>query len=135
VTANLPIFGDTRAAIQIQKATRSELRAEYQARLDAATADAWRVWQETQLLRRQIALLEEKLPAFRQIAEVTARAHGNGDLSPATYVLMQTSLQARESELLDLKMALWNDTLALNTLLVVPLVPVADGTAPTGLSR
>ncbi len=121
VTVNLPIFGNAQAAIRIQDATRTQLRAEYQARLDSTTADAWRVWQETNLLRKQIALLEKKLPAFRHMAEVSAQAHASGDLAPATYVLMQTSLQARESELLDLKAALWTDTLALDTLLALPV--------------
>lgn len=123
VTANLPIFGNTQAAIHVQQATRAQLRAEYQARLDATTTDAWRIWQETQLLRPQIVLLEERLPSFRHMAEVSAQAHANGNLAPATYVLMQTSLQARESELLDLKAALWSDTIALDTLLGTPIVP------------
>lgn len=132
VTANLPIFGNTQAAIHVQEATRAQLRAEYQARLDATTTDAWRIWQETQLLRPQIVLLEEKLPSFRHMAEVSAQAHANGNLPPATYVLMQTSLQARESELLDLKMSLWNDTIALNTLLAVPLIPIGESKLGSG---
>lgn len=132
VTANLPIFGNAQAAIRVQDATRAQLRAEYQARLDATTADAWRIWQETQLLRQQIALLEQKLPAFRQMAEVSARAHANGDLAPATYVLMQTSLQARESELFDLKAALWIDALALDTLLATPITAESNSLPAEG---
>ena len=124
VTANLPIFGNAQAAIRVQDATRAQLRAEYQARLDATTADAWRIWQETQLLRQQIALLEQKLPAFRQMAQVSAQAHASGDLAPATYVLLQVSLQTQESELLDLKATLWNDTVALGTLLAIPVIAV-----------
>lgn len=120
VAVNLPVFGNAQAAIRIQHATRAQLRAEYQARLDSTTTDAWRIWQETQLLRSQIALLEQKLPTFRHMAEVSAQAHANGDLAPATYVLLQISLQTRESELLDLKAALWNDTIALDTLLATP---------------
>ena len=126
VAVNLPIFGNAQAAIRIQDATRTQLRAEYQARLDATTTDAWRIWQETQLLRQQISLLEQKLPAFRHMAEIGAQAHTNGDLAPATYVLLQISLQAREGELLDLKAALWNDTVALDTLLGTPSVSVGS---------
>ena len=117
VAVNLPIFGNAQAAIRIQNATRTQLRAEYQARLNSTTSDAWRIWQETQLLRKQIALLEQKLPTFRHMAEVGAQARISGDLPPATYVLLQISLQTRERELLDLKAALWNDTIALDTLL------------------
>ena len=133
VTVNLPIFGNAQAAIRVQDATRAQLRAEYQARVDATTADAWRLWRETQLLRQQIALLEQKLPAFRIMAEVSARAHANGDLAPATYVLLQISLHTRESELLDLKAMLWNDTIALDTILAAPFVPVAATPTDTSL--
>jgi outer membrane protein TolC len=126
VTVNLPIFGNAQAMIKIQDATRAQLRAEYQARLNTTTTDAWRIWQEAQLLRRQIALLEQKLPAFRHMAEVSAQAHASGDLTPATYVLLQISLQARESEILDLKAALWNDTIALDALLGMPFAAPPD---------
>lgn len=127
VAVNLPIFGNAQAAIRIQDATRAQLRAEYRSRLNSTTADAWRIWQEMQLLRKQIALLEQKLPTFRHAAEVSAQAHANGDLVPATYVLLQVSLRTRESELLDLKAALWNDTIALNTLLATPLNEMTVG--------
>ena len=62
------------------------------------------------------AKLEEKLPEFRHMAEVGQQARANGDLPPATFVVMETSLQARESEHYDLETALWSDTLALHTL-------------------
>lgn len=130
VAVNLPIFGNAQAAIRIQDATRAQLRAEYQARLDSTTADAWRIWQQTQLLRKQIALLEQKLPAFRNAAKVSAQAHTNGDLDPATYLLLQISLQTRESELLDRKAALWSDTVALGTLLAAPIPTLESENSP-----
>jgi outer membrane protein TolC len=129
VSMNLPIFGNTQAAIKVQSATRAQLKAEYQSRLDSTAADAWRIWQNIELLRSQISLLEEKLPQFRQMAEASAQAHANGDLVPATYVLLQISLQTREVELLDLKTSLWNDTVALNTLLGTPY-PASAGQVP-----
>jgi outer membrane protein TolC len=129
VTINLPIFGNAQAAVRIQEATRSQLRAEYQSRLNSTTTGAWKIWQETQLLRGQITLLEQKLPTFRQMAEVGTRAHERGDLAPATYVLLQTGLLTRESELLDFKAALWTDTIALNALLATGFSGAA-GTPP-----
>jgi outer membrane protein TolC len=125
VSMNLPIFGNAQAATKIQSATRDQLKAEYQSRLDLAVSDAWRIWQNIELLKNQIALLEQKLPQFRHMAEVSAQAHANGDLAPATYVLLQISLQTREAELLDLKSSLWTDTVALNALLGTPYPEIA----------
>jgi outer membrane protein TolC len=125
VTLNLPIFTGARGEIRVQNATRSQLKAEYQARLDQTTADAWRLFQEIDLLQRQKKELEDRMPEFRRIAETGRTAYLNGDLPPATYVVMQTSLTARESELLDLKSSLWTDILALHTILGAPYVPGA----------
>jgi len=122
LTINLPIFNGARGSIRVQSATRAELYAEYQARLDQTTADAWRLWEEMQILQEHIGELKSKLPGFRKMAEAGHAAYANRDLSPATYVVMQTSLIARESELLDLGAALWTDNIALHTLLGAPYV-------------
>ena len=121
VAVNLPLFGNTQAVIRTQEASRTGLRAEYQARLDSTTADAWHVWREIQLLKKQIALLNDKLPALQQMAAVSAKAYANGDLAPATYILLQTQLQAQKSDLIDLQAARWTDTIALSLLLAKPL--------------
>ena len=125
-TVNLPIFNGARGEIHVQSATRAQLHAEYQARLDQTTADAWRLWQEMNLLRKQIGELKAALPTFRKMAEIGRRAYASRDLAPATYILMQTSLTARESELLDLQSSLWIDSIALHTILGQPYVPAAS---------
>ena len=130
VTLNLPIFGTTQANIRTERATREELRAEYQARLDSTVSDAWRIWRSLKLLRAQAESLSAQLPELRKMAAVGTKAYRAGNLPSASYVLMVTSLAAREAELFDLKTTLWADTLALRTLLAMPLlVPDAgDGT-------
>ena len=122
ITANLPLFSAP-ANIRVQHATREQLRAEYQARLDQTNADAWRLWQEIQLLHDELGKLEGKLPELRHMAEVGQEARANGDLPPATFVVIETSLQARESEYYDMETALWSDTIALHTLLGLPFSP------------
>lgn len=124
LTMNLPIFSGARGEIRVQSATRAQLHAEYQARLDQTTADAWRLWKEIALLRGQIGALEGKLPAFRRMADTAAKAHANRDIAPATYLAIEASLTARESELLDLRTLLWLDVIALHTLLGAPYVTI-----------
>lgn len=119
LTFNIPIFGNTQAKIHIERATRAELRAEYQARLNQTQADAWRIWRSLNLVRSQIRQLEASLPVVQHMAAVGQKAYSSGNLPPATYVLLQTSITTRRSELLDLKVTLWSDTIALRTLLAM----------------
>ena len=122
VSVNLPLFSAP-ANIRVQHATREQLHAEYQARLDETNDDAWRLWQEIQLLRDELTQLQAKLPELRRMAEAGQRARANGDLPPATFVVIETSLQARESDYYDVETALWSDTIALHTLLGMPFSP------------
>jgi outer membrane protein TolC len=124
VTFNIPIFGSTQAKIRTERATRAQLRAEYQARLDQAQADAWRIWRALALLREEIQRLDISVPDLRKAAQTAQIAYQAGDIAPATYVLLQNSLSARESELLDLRAMLWSDTVALRALIAMtPLIP------------
>ncbi len=124
VTINIPIFGSTQAKIRVERATRAQLRAEYQARLDQTTADAWRIWQSLMLLHQNVDRLAQSVPALQEMAATSQKAYSAGNLPPATYALIETSLSARQGELFDLRAALWDDTIALRTLLAMtPLVP------------
>lgn len=124
VSVDIPIFGNTRWKIRTERATRAQLHAEYQARLDQTAADAWRTWRAVDLLRAQVKRLELSLPALRNMAATGRKAYQAGDLPAATYVLFQTTLSAREVDLLDLKAALWANAIALRTVLgLSPLPP------------
>ncbi|MDE2463737.1 MAG: TolC family protein [Alphaproteobacteria bacterium] len=108
----------------MERATRAQLRAEYQVRLDQTEADAWRIWHGLVLLRTQVQQLARSVPELRKMAETGRKAYAAGNLAPATYVLLETSLSAREGELFDLRATLWQDAIALRTLLAMtPLIP------------
>jgi outer membrane protein TolC len=127
VTVNIPIFGSTQARIRTARASRAELHAQYQARLDLTAADAWRTFHALALLHRQVSELEQAVPALRQMAARARVAYAQGNLSPSSYMLLETSLAAREGELLDLKQSLWQDTIALRTVLgLSPLYAAVD---------
>lgn len=127
VSLNIPIFGNAQAKIHTERATRAQLRAEYELRLDQTKTDAWRTWNVLKLLRSQIGRLDASVPKLRHMAQTAQNAYDAGNLAPATYVLLQTSLSAREGELLDLKATLWADTIALRTLLAMaPIIPGSE---------
>jgi len=123
-TITLPIFGNVQANIKTQRATRAQLKAEYQQRLDQTEADARRIMTEIGILKEQISRLEGRLPDFERMAAVGRKAYAEGNLAPATYVQLQTSSTARQGELFDLKAALWTDTITLAVLLALPITPV-----------
>ncbi len=124
---NLPFFGSVQNNIRLQRATRTQLKAEYLTRLNQTESDAWRLYREMGLLRKQLGRLEANLPEFEHMGLVGQKAYTAGDLPAATYVVLETSLGARQAELYDLKSQLWADTLALRSILAMPLIePPSD---------
>jgi outer membrane protein TolC len=128
-TLNLPLFDHNQGDIAVQSATRAQLLAEYQARLDQATGDAWRIWSEMQQLNAAIEGIEERLPELQAAADNAARAYAAGDLQALTYVTLQSAVLNRQSEISDLKQSLWNDAIALSSVIgtqIEPMVEIKD---------
>ena len=125
ITLNLPIFDQGQGDIAIQRATRDQLRAEYQARLDQATADAWRLWTEMQELKAEIDDVETNLPRLQVSVTNAEKAYAAGDLTAAAYLTMLNALLGAQSGLFDLRQSLWSDAIALSTILGTQIEPLA----------
>ena len=128
VTLTLPLFDRGRGNIAIQRATREQLRAEYLARLDLSTADAWRLWEETRLLEAQLRSLDERLPQLRASAERARRAFESGNFPAASYLTLVEAYVGAEGTRLELLEDLWSDSIALATVLGTQVEP--EGVAP-----
>ena len=129
-TLNLPLFDRNQGNIAIQKATRAQLLAEYQARLDQTTGDAWRIWAEMQELNTAIRDIEARLPELQMAANDAERAYMARDLPALTYVTLQSAVLNRQSELSDLRQSLWNDEIALSSILGIQVEPVIEMKEP-----
>jgi outer membrane protein TolC len=129
-TLNLPLFDHNQGNIAIQKATRAQLLAEYQARLDQTTSDAWRIWGEMQELNTAIQDVDARLPELRTAAENAERAYMAGDLPALTTVTLQSAVLTREAELSDLKQSLWSDAIALSSVLGIQVEPAVEVKEP-----
>jgi outer membrane protein TolC len=129
-TLNLPLFNRNQGEIAIQGATREQLRAEYQARLDQTTGDAWRIWTEMQQLGRAIADIEARLPDLQVAAENAERAYLAGDLPALTYVTLQSAVLNRQSEISDLRQSLWSDAIALSSVIGTQIEPDVEVKEP-----
>jgi outer membrane protein TolC len=115
VSLDLPIFDGSRGDIAIQKATRQQLWAEYQARLDQAAADVWKLWDEIHELRSELDDLDSRLPALQQGVGNSHRGFISGDFPAASYFISVNALLTAQSNRLDLLQSLWSDCIALAT--------------------
>ncbi len=115
VSLDLPIFDSSRGDIAIQNATREQLLAEYQARLDQATGDIWKLWDEIQELRSELDDLDNRLPTLQQGAGNSQRGFAAGDFPAASYFISVNALLTAQSNRLDLLQNLWSDSIALAT--------------------
>lgn len=117
VNLTLPLFNRGRGQIAIERATRAQLRADYQARLDETTGDAWQLWHEMRELSRQLSDLDRKLPAFESSVQAARGAYQRNEFPTADYFTLVSSYLTAKTTHYDLLQSLWSDSIALSTLL------------------
>lgn len=120
ITLDLPIFDGNRGAIAVQRATREQLRREYQARLDKAYGEAAALRRQAQLIEQQLHQLQSELPDLQRMVHAAQRAYEARNIGALTYVNMQNSFVNHEVEAADLEKSLWDSSIALDTLLGWP---------------
>jgi outer membrane protein TolC len=121
VTLDLPIFNGSRGDIAVQGATREQLHAEYQARLDQTHADIATLWHQTEMIRRQLGELQAQMPRLEAMADKARKPYAAGDFPALSYIALQSSLLNKKMEYIDLQQALWTNRIGLDTLLAWPL--------------
>ena len=123
-TLNLPLLNGGRGEIAVQRATRAQLRQEYQARLDATYGEIDRLLRRQDLLDRQLAQTRSQLPELERMVRLADRAYATQDISGLTYLNLKSTLLGKRLELDDLRQSQWETNIALDTLLAWP---AADG--------
>jgi outer membrane protein TolC len=113
LSLSLPLFDRGRGAIAIQRATREQLREEYQAHLDDAISNVWQLWDELQQLDTQRRALEAQLPQLQSSAGGALRAWQRGDLAATAYLTLVGSYLSAVDTHADLMQRLWADSIAL----------------------
>lgn len=130
ITLNLPIFSGNRGEIAVQRATREQLREEYQARLDQTLAQVDLLRTQAAMIDRQRATLAERLPTLEQMAGEARRAYEAGNMAALTYLNLENTLLNKQLELVDLEQDLWDTDIGLDTLLARPLGTTEGGSGP-----
>jgi outer membrane protein TolC len=120
ITLNLPIFNFNRGEIAIQRATRAQLRQEYQARLDQTRSQIDMLQSRQSLVQKQRLGLNQYLPELERMVTSARHAYEKGDIDALTYLNMQNTLVNKRLEMIDLSKTLWDTRIALDTLLGWP---------------
>ncbi len=92
VSISLPLFNRNQGVIATQRATRAQLRADYQARLDQADADVRQVQADLALLQQQRHTLQAALPALEAAQAAAQQALQHGSMTLLEFITQRTAL-------------------------------------------
>ena len=121
---DLPIFDRNQGNIAVERATRAQLRAEYTARLAAASGQVQAALQDIAQIRRQIAAQQAGLPELRRNAQAAEAARRAGNLDERSALDLIGAYLAKEQLLATLEQTLQEQTVALATLTGAGLPPL-----------
>ena len=117
VILRLPFFNGNRGRIAIARATRKQLRAAYQARLDQAHIEVAVLLNYIHNTRQALTKLKQYLPTLHQAAQRATTAFSLGDLSGAADIAVKSQDLSQEQEVLVLQRNLAEGAIALRALL------------------
>jgi outer membrane protein TolC len=116
LTLSLPIFSGNRGPIAVERATRQQLHAEYQQRLNAADSGIHRILAEQRINRRQLLDVDQGLADLSRAAAKTDAAFKAHDIDALAFASLQASLLAKKIERINLEQAILEQRVALQTL-------------------
>ena len=125
---NLPLFSGGRGEVRVQEATREQLRAEYQARLDQTAAEVKNAQAELASARAQAAALRAEVPRLESLVQPAVAAYQRGDIDSQTYLTLSQAALSRRADLDDREQSARLAEIALETALFLP--PAASRAAP-----
>jgi len=117
----LPFFSGNRGAIAVERATREQLREEYQARLDQAAVDVDKLIGLQHLVTAQQKQLADYLPTLEELVNRGRRAYRRGDIDALTFLNMESTWINKRLEQIDLEQTQRTNRIALQTLLAMPM--------------
>lgn len=121
VSLTLPLWNRNRGAIAVERATRSALRAEYDARLYQTRAEIAAAVAALDLARAQRAAILSELPAAMRFAQASRRAADRGDIAAATAEAAEQALRDKQLLLAQADQDSAEQLIALQLLTGVPM--------------
>jgi len=123
ISLNLPLFSGNRGEIAIERATRKQLHEEYTARLAGAETDVDLLLSLQAILMRQHNELDKYLPQLATLVEGATHAYSEGDIDALTFLNMESTWVNKRLEQINLGQVMWENQIALETLLAMPGLP------------
>lgn len=120
VDFTLPLWNRNRGGIAIERATREQLHAEYDARLFQTRAEIAAAVEGIALARRQRDAAVAALPSLERYATATRRAADRGDLADAAAETAEQTLRDQRALLAQSDEAIREQTIALELLTGTP---------------
>ena len=112
-TLALPIFDGNRGDVAVQTATRAQLAAEYQARLQAAYGQIRAAVSELNTAKRQLMELRADLSGAQRTADQAVRVFDSGALDELAYVDLLSARFAKQGEIIALEQTVLEQQAAL----------------------
>jgi outer membrane protein TolC len=116
----LPIFNGGRGEAKVQIATREQLRAEYQAKLDAADAETRAAQADVRSARRVAGELQADVPRLEALVAPALAAYDRRDIDSQTYLTLSQAALSRRADLDDKALAARLAEITLETALFLP---------------
>lgn len=114
INFDLPVWNRNRGGIAIAKATRAQLKAEYEARLVQTNAEIAAARTEQQRLRMQRARLLQDLPTLIVAEQKLSNAYARGAISLLIFEPIRASLIDKQLALMALDQAIAENDIALD---------------------
>jgi len=120
VDFTLPLWNRNRGGIAIERATRAQLRAEYDARLFQTRADIAAAVEGIAIARRQLDAAEANLPSLQRYATASRRSAARGDIADAAAEAAEQALRDQQALLVQSDEAIREQMIALELLTGTP---------------
>jgi outer membrane protein TolC len=116
ISASLPVFDGNRGDVAVQRATRIQLRAEYQARLDGAYGQLRAAVSELKADEAALAAVTADLPGARRVEAQGRRALDAGAIDELAYADLAGGAVAKASEAASLEEAVFEQRLVIDAI-------------------
>ncbi len=113
---SLPIFNGNRGNVAIEQATRKRLHDEYQARLNAASAEVRQILADRKLLDGELSGLDANLARLSRLSSAAEEAYREGNLDLAAYSAIREAELSGKSERNAVRESILEERIALLTL-------------------
>jgi outer membrane protein TolC len=125
----LPIFGSAQAGAALAQATRAQLTAEFQARINQAVSDVAAVQTKLLAYRARLTQIEARLPTLEKTAANAQTALNAGYFSAGSYLAVRATLTAEQLNAIQTRQAIIQAQLALRGVLGLEAQPREPQTA------